>query len=147
MQKKLVKKGSNVPKTQEVAQNYQQRLLKIRLGNSWVQNKVKAAYYLERCNMIAGEIERARKNEVGVIRELVDGIHKTVSYAEAEYALFKISAMTCARQSYFDRQDLVKAGCSDGDLKAIEDEYLLKPIKRDEYDEEFRRERQNGFAQ
>jgi hypothetical protein len=130
---------------QEEQGAYQNRLLKIRLGSSYVTNKVKANYYVQRCNMLATEIEGARASGRGFINEVVDGVRKTLQFAESEYAMLKISATQCARQSYFDRQDLLKAGCSEEDIKEIESEYIYKPSERESYDDDFRRERQNGF--
>lgn len=151
VRKQLLKKDerqkakAELLKEQESMKAYQDRLNRIRTGHSYIQNKVKAALYMARCNMLARNIEVLEKKLPDEMLECVDNVPKTLEYLRAEYAQFKVSAVSVARQAHFDKEDLKKLGCSDEDIRAIEDEYLLKPITREEYDENYRRERMDAI--
>ena len=149
MQKKIQQKTSrsSKPKVQEAQESFQKRMLKIRLGNSFIQAKVKADFYLARCNMILDGIEEAQKNDSKYVRELIDGVPKSLHYSISEYRLIKVSAIQAARQSYFDKVDFLKEGFTEEELAKFDEEYFGKGIVRDTYDDEFRRERlQDGFV-
>lgn len=126
---------------QEDGKAYATRVERIRLGNSFVQNQVKGLYFLERANMIASQVEIAKSCGVKIIAEKVDGACKSVNYAQAEYFMLRMSALSCFRQSYFDKVDLLKLGLSVEEIDKLKSEMLDAPVLQEKYDESYKRER------
>lgn len=133
------KKMQKVKKRMEgVSYNFQIRLA--RAKQDYIANLINGRYFLERCNMIAAQIQS------GKIKENVDGCPKPESYMRAEYALQKKAAINAMRDAHFGKIDLME-----GEFKltkeqvfALEEDYYEGKIIREEYDESFK---QNGKAQ
>ena len=140
--KKLLEKKIKKEAKQEANADYANRLRKIRLGNSYVSAKAKGLYFLARCNMIAEQLNS------GTITEMVDGRTKTKEYMNAEFLMSRISAIQALRQASFDKKDMIEiAKMTDEDIKEVEEYYFDKSVKRDDYGEEYRRERFAEFVQ
>jgi len=129
-------------KRQEENEKHQDRLRKIRLKNEYIKCFVKGRYYLERCNMLVGQL-----NDEHIVEE-IDGVKKTPALVKAEYYMLKQSAVSLMRECAWNKQELLTLGLTEDDITAVHEEYLGKPIVRDveEYDKEYQRERFATFV-
>ena len=99
--------------------------------NDYIKNIVNGRYYLERCNMIADQINS------GEIKEKIDGCLKTLGLMKTEYALMKIQAITSMRNAHFAKKDLFDDfEFKDEDIVAIEKDYYDGKVVREAYDDE-----------
>lgn len=131
---------------QEESKAYQGRLRRIQLSKSYILNKVKGLFFLERANMLAEELDGAKSIDSLHISEKVDGVPKTVKYAQAEFFMMRMSALNCFQESYFNKCDLMKLGLDEAAIKGIEVEMLEEPVLRESYNEDYRRERWAEFV-
>lgn len=143
-------------------ERYADKLKKIRALNSYVQNKVKGAYYLARCNALASQInlyekfhsedgKPSRKPEfewenIEPQIEKTDGVTKTQEFLVSEYHLTKVSAASCHREAYFALMDLKKLGMTDKEIDDMANDIILGPIVRKEYDDTLKREQEAQFV-
>ena len=138
VEKKKIKKVKKEKSMEGVSYNFQIRLA--RAKQDYIANLINGRYFLERCNMIAEQIQS------GDIKENIDGCPKPEPYMRAEYAFQKKAAINCMRDAHFGKVDLMDGEfkLTKEDLFALEEDYYDGKIIREEYDESFK---QNGKAQ
>lgn len=99
--------------------------------NDYIRNLLNGRYYIERCNMIA---EQLNKKEV---MEKIDGHTKSLEFLYTEYALMKYQAISSMRNAHFAKKELEKAGMTPEQIAALEDDYYNGKIIRESYDEDY----------
>jgi len=106
------------------------------MKNRYVENKIKGRYYMARMNMLAVQIVGAEQNQKNEILELLDGVHKSLEYARAEYALTKFQAITRERNAFFQGKELKETyGLDDEALLMAQKDYYEGKVVREEYEE------------
>jgi len=109
-----------------VADNAYNNRMRHQYLENYVVNRLKAEFYVARCNMLAEQLDS------GIV-ELVDGCKKSREYVVAEYFLSKHSAVQCMAQLKVSEVELLKLGTSIEQVKEYFNNYLKLPIVRDDY--------------
>lgn len=121
--------------------NFHRRVELIQRKTQCLANIINGRYYLERCNMIAEQLNS------GKIEEKIDGAAKTMSLMKAEYGLMKLQALTRMRNAHFDKEALKKEfGLTDEQLATLENNFYDEKIVRDDYGDEFRKPNKAEFV-
>jgi hypothetical protein len=82
----------------------------------------------------------AEQIQAGEVKEILDGIPKTMEYLRAEYGMTKMQAIMSLRNAWFAKQDLFKDfNYSEEEIEALEEDYYNGKIVRDSYDESYKK--------
>lgn len=104
-------------------------------------------YFLERCNMLAKQIDFLHKLEqwekepekhnmpVGQEIEEIDGVQKSKELLIAEYGRTKMTASQQYRKAYFAKLELNKLKITDEEIDGMYQDHVGGAIVRDSYDE------------
>ena len=109
--------------------------------NDYIRNIINGRYFMERCNMIATQLNG------GEIKENIDGCPKPAEFLRSEYAQQKMQAIMSMRNAHFAKQNLFKDfKLTQEDIDAIEKDYYDGKIIRETYDESYKKGNKADFV-
>ena len=113
----------------------------VKIRNDYITNLVNGRFFLERCNMIATQLQ------TNDIKESIDGCPKPASYMRSEYAFQKLQAIKSMRNAHFAKEDLMKLfNHTIEEMEDLEKDYYDGKIIREDYDEIYKRRNKSQFV-